>query len=155
MINLEQADVWLITEDAAGPYKLGTPASGYPDLKVQAGTGPGTATDKARGWKVDYNAQDTIAVITIPGPAAADPQAATRFKAVRLKFKGKEIASDWSKANILKTLGDSDPPYDDEAFKSADEYTLRYPTSEGAVQFVYRTTAETAPVRIMLRAGAE
>ncbi len=155
MMNLEQADVWVITEDAAGPYKLGTPASGYPDLGVQAGTGPGTATDKARGWKVEYNAQDTISALIIPGPAAAEAQAATRFKAVRLKFKGKEISSDWSKGNILKTLGDSDPPYDDEAFKSADEYTLRYPTGEGALHFIYRTTAETAPVRIILRAGAE
>jgi len=143
----------VITGTAAGPYRLGTTAASYPQLKLAPGSRGGEVVDADSGWVIRYDEQLTITSISVPGLAGEGP-VAERFGTLALELEDRRVSGNWSVRHVRGVLGEPAQPFDEAAFQGGEaECPLRYQTAGGEIELTYRGSQPSWPVWIHLRAA--
>ncbi len=142
----------VITATAAGPYRLGTTAASYPQLKVSPG-GAGEVVDADNGWVIRYDEQLTITSVSIPGLAGEGP-VGERFNTLVLQLADQRVSGNWSLRHVRGVLGEPSHPFDEALFEGGEaECPLRYQTTSSQIELTYRGSQPQWPVWIHLRAS--
>lgn len=137
-----------LTDEGLGDLKLGQDRRNDSELSNREAVGNRQLSSPSRACIVQYDANDRITAIVLPGPGFS-PYDQRRFDSTIVRFGSAELAlgKGCGIRVVAATFGDSTPPFRASALDEGRAITLRFESRQGdrALEFHYQAGKWDAP----------